>query len=89
MSSSCTSALAYWPARNNSFGFGSKTTTRMPRVPTSAEGAIWRDQHSHFANSYRDVYGYWVPQQGQFSYQAYTDAIKRGDSRLAQPEPDG
>ena len=35
-----TVAFAYWPARSTSSGLSSSTTTRMPRVPGSAAGAM-------------------------------------------------
>lgn len=48
-------------------------------APTTEEAQIWRHQHGDFAASYKNVYGYFAPQDGQFSYTAYLDSIARGD----------
>jgi hypothetical protein len=64
---------------NNIFTTEPSGQRQIYGVPTSEEAAIWRSNHGGFADQYKNTYGYFVPQTSGFDYQAYLDAINRGE----------
>ncbi len=48
-------------------------------VPTTVQGEQWVKDHSAFARTYKGVYGYFVPQGGEFDRDVYRRQIEHGD----------
>lgn len=64
----------------------SKTHAVVYGYPVTEEGNDWLQTHSQVQKDYPNVYGFFAPQGGEFSYPAYLRAIRDGAKQPLTPE---
>ena len=60
---------------DNIFAAQPMTRPTIYGLPTTAEAQVWKGQHSTFATKYDQIYGYFAPQGGAFSYQSFLQQL--------------